>query len=121
MRISVEDFIKMSEWELFDFSPFISFSDEICLLTCKDVSDIDHAVKASDGRIYDVFALHTWLSQQEKKYIIPGLNIEYVDGFTFLYYSFCSIINQYISVNKESKVIITTTEKSVQTDICANV
>ena len=91
MRISVEEFLKLPKWKLFMFSSSDAFPDEVngnndvCMLTHNEISDIQHAVKASDTKIYDAFALQTWLSKQyDMFYVIPGLNITEIE--------YCSIV-----------------------------
>lgn len=92
MRISVEKFIKLPKWKLFMFSSSDAFADEVignddvCMLTHNDLKDIQHAVRASDKKIYDAFALQTWLSKQyDMFFVLPGLSITEIE--------YCSVIN----------------------------
>ena len=61
MRISRNAFSSLPVWLL----PWLSSPivwDDACLLTCAEASDISHAVRASDGRVYDIEALHEFFA-----------------------------------------------------------
>ena len=104
MHISVGEFLKLPKWKLFMFSSGAAFPDEVngndddvCMLTHNDIADIQHAVRASDNKIYDAFALQTWLSKQcDMFYVIPGLNITAIEYCSIVEYS----LKQYMKLGK---------------------
>ncbi len=114
MRISVEEFLKLPKWKLFMFSSSDAFPDEVngnndvCMLTHNEISDIQHAVKASDTKIYDAFALQTWLSKQyDMFYVIPGLNITEIEYCSIVEYN----LRKYFNL---AKFIFSSTHHSLQ-------
>ena len=57
--------------------------EDCCLLTCTEITKLGHAVRGSDGRIYDAIQLKRWLKTCSDNnlppHVIPGCYIEYVD------------------------------------------
>lgn len=60
-------------------NPFViggDFKDKTCMISFKDFNEIQFAVLADDGNIYDAVALRTWLRQCRKELkpmcVIPG-------------------------------------------------
>jgi hypothetical protein len=79
------------------FADEVTGNDDVCMLTYNDLKNIQHAVKASDKKIYDAFALQTWLSKQyEMFFVIPGLSITEIE--------YCSVVNyrlkKYLNIAK---------------------
>lgn len=104
MHISVEEFLKLPKWKLFMFSSSAAFphkvngnNDDVCMLTHNDISEIQHAVLASDNNIYDAFALQTWLKKQDDMfYVIPGMKITQIEYCSIVEYS----LKQYMKFGK---------------------
>mgnify|MGYP007078073176 CR=1 FL=1 len=57
MRVSIATFHALPVWTIPWLTSPIAW-DDACLLTCANACDIRHAVRASDGRVYDACALH---------------------------------------------------------------
>ena len=51
---------------------------DTCLITMKECTELTHVARASDGRVYDAFALHTSLKYYNT-HVIPGVTITHVD------------------------------------------
>ena len=91
---TIEEFLHFSKYKLYMLSPWLEPKDDICLLSHHEINEIEHVVKASDGNIYDAFALHTWISLQETiephgcKFVIPGTVITHVTFSTWIEFSF---------------------------------
>lgn len=91
--LSVEEFLQWSSFSLNWFGPVFGHEDKRCLLTLKDVPAITHAVRASDGQVYDVSALQNWLKRQSgpNYFVIPGKLIDNVYGVFWYETIFCRV------------------------------
>lgn len=56
--------------------PCLTCAPDSCLISLKNPTELWTAVQASDGRVYDALALHTWL--QMKNEVIPTQPIDTV-------------------------------------------
>lgn len=71
MRVSVAQFCGymgwLVVWQSLWCSPFAARSErapsDVCLITQRELRELDTAVQADDGRIYDAAALRVWLKK----------------------------------------------------------
>lgn len=88
MHYTVNEFLRLKRYQVSFVAPCpgpCDNTDEECLLTLKKIPSIRHAIKGSDNRIYDAFALYDWFHKQDSivKFVIPGNEIKYVSGYTW--------------------------------------
>ena len=86
MRISRQVFTSLPSWML----PWLSSPivwDDACLLSCAEADDITHAVRASDGRVYDVEALHNFFAScGSTARVLPHEMIDYVVTIPWIHF-----------------------------------
>ena len=87
MLISAGVFCRIPRCLLFVLASPLPY-DDACLVTFEEGSRIPHAVVASDGRVYDAFALHNFLSQakQSRRHIIPNRPIEHIVCIPWMFF-----------------------------------
>ena len=92
-------------------------NDDVCSITLTTAKSLKYPALANDGRIYDAFALKSWLQYQtsDNFYIIPGNKITSITPLSMTDY-FKTIwkkieLNYIVNGNKRSKVT-----SSTQTD-----
>lgn len=84
----VQDFIKCPMWRLRCMPPCAETHEDLCLLTCKTATEIRHAVKTQDGRIYEALSLQRWLRLQKNGYfVVPGVDIQHVESYSWMRYA----------------------------------
>lgn len=119
MRFNIEDFMFLPKWKLYFFGPSLSNIEDICLLTHSEINQIRHHVIGSDNNIYDAFALHTWLNTQyDKKFVIPGKEIDYVETTSWFWYSCCMLYRlkpSKIKIFSAFQKLTHTTKQNVET------
>lgn len=69
------------------FDKSVEEMEETCLLTLKDEHDVEHPVFTSNGKMYDVYSLHNWLTIQkeegrERFFVIQGCFIEWITMYS---------------------------------------
>lgn len=84
MRLSTSRFTALNTHFLYLFDSIIDETQDVCVLTFVENSAIVHAVRASDGNVYDAFALQHWFKKQNEQtvngnFLIPGVIITHVD------------------------------------------
>lgn len=80
MRIDAAHLLNMPPMRLKTLCALIcrEDNDEVCLLTQAQGKEIRYPSIGSDGRVYDMIALRTWLSTGAQ-HVIPGCPIHYVN------------------------------------------
>ncbi len=78
MRISCKNFVRLPKFLMSLLSSNHPTPSDTCLITMKDCTELTHVARASDGRVYDAFALHTYLKYYNT-HVIPGVTITHVD------------------------------------------
>jgi len=99
------------------FAPYRQKYDDCCPISYKSIDEILHAVRASDNKVYDAFALQTWLRTQNKRYVIPGMNIEWVETenlfLVSLYCLYCAQLSLIYSLKRNVYFVLTKCIQSV--------
>lgn len=83
MKMSLETFSCIPNILIPIFTSPITYDDN-CLLTCEKCSDLMHAVRASDGRVYDAYSLHSFARVHKGVCVIPDCPIHHVIAIPFV-------------------------------------
>lgn len=80
MRLEVARLIRAPPFLLKALCALVRAENEsaVCLLTQAQGKDIRHPAVGSDGRVYDILALRTWLATGAR-HVIPGCPITHVN------------------------------------------
>ena len=98
MRLPIRFFVNLSPMMIRLLAgPICNSTDDICLITMKECSELWHAAHASDGRIYDALALRFWLKSQLNQYVIKGCPIDFVNVLPMPYTILFSVIHTVVS------------------------
>ena len=81
--ISVENFLYTTYFPSTRFIFRFRFSEEVCHISQQVAYELNHAVIASDGKVYDAWMLQTWLWSQFNReifdfFVIPDMPIHFV-------------------------------------------
>lgn len=89
MKLEVQTFCDIPTPCLLCMAPCSELSESVCMLTLVNVNELSHAVRGSDGHIYDARMLQTWLRCQSTycKFVIPNCPIKYVHTFHWTSYT----------------------------------
>ena len=78
--ISAQEFLFTTNFPSTRFLIRFRYNEEVCHVSQQMVSELEHAVIASDGKVYDAYMLQAWLMSQLKKgtsefFVIPKMPI----------------------------------------------
>ena len=76
MWMDVDDFLRI-RCLFWAAGPILWQYEDSCLLTMENAETLNHAVMGGDGRVYDAYALHKWLTGGNR-HVIPDCRIDVV-------------------------------------------
>lgn len=72
-RVRLHSFSSMSAFEE------MPLKNSTCHISYQELCDVKCVVHASDGFFYDAFALYDWLTKYDKYFVIPGMEITFIE------------------------------------------